>query len=235
MLVVPVGTTPAPRVGAVRDASATPATAHAKPLLRGWAHLVGAAALVACSPVLFARARSGAQVGWVLCYLVGVGSMMVVSACFHRVTWSPRAWRAWRRADFTAIFLAIAGTGLAVGGLTLHGRTRVALGAAVGLGGLAALAVHHLTRRLPRWSNALPYLVAGWAASLFVPQIARGGGTACAALVIAGGVAYSLGAVVYASRRPRLAPRVFGFHELFHACTLLGAGLHFAALAVALR
>ena len=124
---------------------------------------------------------------------------------------------------------------MAIAGLTLHGRTRFALVGAVALGGLLALGVHRAARHLPRWSNALAYLVASWPAALFVPQIARGAGAACALLVIAGGVAYSLGAVVYASRRPRLAPNVFGFHELFHVCTLVGAGLHFAALALALR
>lgn len=219
----------------MRDAPAPPTATHVKPSLRGWPHLVGSVALFACSPILFARTHDAAQVAWVLCYLAGVGSMMVTSAFFHRGTWSERAWRAWRNADFTAIFLAIAGTGVAIAGLTLRGAVRGALVGAVALGGLAALGVHHVTRRLPRWSNALPYLVAGWAAALFVPEIARGAGDACAAFVIAGGVAYSLGAVVYASRRPRLAPRVFGFHELFHVCTLAGASLHFVALGLALR
>ncbi|MFI5036796.1 MAG: hemolysin III family protein, partial [Acidimicrobiales bacterium] len=195
----------------------------------------GTVALVAASPILFTRARTDAQVGWILSYLLGVGSMMATSTLYHRGSWSPEALRAWRRADFTAIFLAIAGSGVAVAGLTLHGAARVALMAAVALGGLAALVVRRFTRHLPGWSTALSYLVAGWAAAFFTPQIARGGGVACALLVIAGGLAYSAGAVVYASRRPRLSPRVFGFHELFHVCTLLGAGLHFAALAVALR
>jgi len=224
-----------PSVVAVSDAPATPATAHRRPLLRGWPHAFGVVLLAACSPVLFARTRSDAQVGWVMCYLVGVGAMMLTSALYHRVTWSPRARRAWRRADLTGIFLAIIGTGLAIAGLTLHGWVRLGLIGAVALSGLAGLAISRLTRRFKGWSSALPYLIVGWTASLFTPQIARGGGAACLVLVIAGGLAYSLGAIAYAQRRPRLAPRVFGYHELFHVATLLGAGLHFAALAVALR
>lgn len=219
----------------MNNAPATPAPAPAKPLLRGWPHQVGVVVLVACSPILFARTHSAAQVGWVLCYLLGVGAMMLTSALYHRVTWSPRARRAWRRADFTGIFLAIAGTGLALAGLTLHGRVRLALFGAVVLAGFVGLAISRLTRNVARWSSAVPYLVVGWAASLFTPQIERGGGATCLVLVIAGGLAYSLGAVAYGTRRPRLAPRVFGYHELFHVCTLVGAGLNFAALAVALR
>jgi len=213
----------------------TPAPTPARPLLRGWPHLVGVVALVACSPILFDRTHNGAQVAWVLCYLLGVGAMMLTSALYHRVTWTPRARRAWRQADLTGIFLAIAGTGLALAGLTLHGRVRLALLGAVALAGLVGVTASHLVRHVAGWSSAVPYLVVGWVASLFTPQIARGGGVTCLVLVIAGGVAYSLGAIAYGTRRPRLVPRVFGYHELFHVGTLLGAGLHFAALAVALR
>src|SRR5271169_947913 len=88
-------------VGAVIDDPAIPAGAHLRPLLRGWPHAVGVVILIACSPILFARTHSDAQVAWVLCYLVGVGAMMVTSALYHRVTWSPRVRRAWRRADLT--------------------------------------------------------------------------------------------------------------------------------------
>jgi hemolysin III len=68
-----------------------------------------------------------------------------------------------------------------------------------------------------------------------LPQIYRGGGAWCFSLVVAGGLAYTLGALAYALKRPRLVPRVFGYHELFHAGTLIGAGLHFWAIGVALH
>jgi hemolysin III len=196
---------------------------------------VGVVALIACSPILFARTHNAAQVGWVLCYLFGVGAMMLTSALYHLVTWSPRARRVWRHADLTGIFLACAGTGLALAGLTLHGRVRLALIGAVALAGLVGVTVSRLARHVAGWSSAVPYLVVGWTAALFTPQIERGGGLTCLVLVIAGGVAYSLGAVAYGTRRPRLIPHLFGYHELFHVGTLVGAGLHFAALAIALR
>ena len=106
----------------VRDASVN--SAQVKPVMRGWLHLVGAVVLLACSPILLVRARTWPQVAWVLCYVVGVGSMMITSALFHRVNWSPSKRRAWKRADHSTIFLAITGSYLAISGLTMHGTIR---------------------------------------------------------------------------------------------------------------
>ena len=208
---------------------------HTKPLLRGWLHLVGAIVLFCSSPILFAQAQTWSQVGWILCYVLGVGSMFVTSAIFHRVHWSPARRRAWRRADHSAIFLAITGTYLAIAGLTMHGTIRWVLMVVIGSGAAVGITIRQLALDTPKWVNTLPYLVVGWAAVAVMPQIYRGGGPLCFWLIVAGGLAYSLGAAFYGSKRPKLWPRVFGYHELFHACTLVGAGLHFWAIYVALR
>ena len=210
-------------------------TEHVKPLMRGWLHVIGAVLLVLCSPILLIRAHTWAEVAWVSCYLLGVEAMMVTSALFHRIQWSPSRRRAWRRADHSTIFLAITGTYLAIAGLTMHGTIRLVLMIIIGSGALIGIAVRQLALDTPKWVNTLPYLVVSWAAITVMPQIYRGGGPLPFALIVAGGVAYSLGAVAYGARRPRLSPRVFGYHELFHAFTLVGAGLHFAAIAVALH
>jgi len=97
------------------------------------------------------------------------------------------------------------------------------------------IAIRQLALDTPKWANTLPYLVVGWAAVAVMPQIYRGGGPLCFALIVGCGVAYSTGAVFYATKHPRLAPQVFGYHELFHAFTVIGAALTFWALAVALR
>jgi hemolysin III len=209
--------------------------AHLKPLMRGWIHLIGAVVLFACSPILLVRAHTWAQVGWVLCYIFGVGAMMVTSALFHRVHWSPSRRRAWRRADHSAIFLAITGSYLAIAGLTMHGDVRLVLFIVIGAGAAVGIAIRQLALDTPKWANTLPYLVVGWAAVAVMPQIYRGGGPLCFALIVGCGVAYSTGAVFYATKHPRLAPRVFGYHELFHAFTVIGAALTFWALAVALH
>lgn len=206
-----------------------------RPRLRGWLHAAGAAALPLASPWLIARAHGGARVLWVLCYLVGVEAMMLTSALFHRGRWTPSQRRAWRRADHTTIFLAIAGSWLAMAGLTMHGTLRVVMLGVIGAGTLVGVAVRQFALDAPKWANTLPYLVVSWAAMAVLPQLYRGGGATFFTLVLAGGLAYTLGAVAYGAKWPRLAPRVFGYHELFHAFTLVGAGLHFAALWVVLR
>lgn len=221
-------------MGETRDSPVTPAPL-VKPLMRGWLHVAGVIALLGCSPILLIRARTWPQVGWILCYIVGVASMMLTSALFHRIHWSDAGRRAWRRADHSTIFLAITGSYLAIAGLTMHGTIRTVLMIVIGSGAAIGITIRQLALDTPKWVNTLPYLVVGWAAVTVMPQIYRGGGTLCFALVVGGGIAYSVGAVFYGAKRPRLSPRVFGYHELVHACTLVGAGLHFWALAVALH
>ena len=206
-----------------------------QPILRGWIHVIGAALLFGCSPILIVRAQTWSQVGWVLCYVLGVGVMMITSALYHRINWTPPARRAWRRADHSTIFLAITGSYLAIAGLTMHGTIRLVLLLVIGAGAAVGITIRQLTMDRPKWVNSMPYLVVGWAAVAVMPQIYRGGGPLCFSLVVAGGLAYTAGAIFFGAKRPRLSPRVFGYHELFHACTLLGAATTFWALAVALR
>ena len=206
-----------------------------KPLLRGWPHLIGVILLLALSPLLFLRARSGAEEGWTLCFVLGVAAMMIVSALFHRVNWQPDARRRWKRADHSTIFAAIAGSYFAIAGLTLRGTTRWVLLLVIGVGAIVGIVIRQFALYAPKWVNTLPYVVVGWAAVAVLPQLQRGGGTSFVWLVLAGGLAYTLGAVAYGAKRPRLSPRVFGYHELFHVCTLLGAGCHFAAIYLVLR
>ena len=213
----------------------TDASAPTRPLLRGWLHVAGAVLLPLFSPILIVRAHNAAQVGWVLCYLVGVEAMLVTSALFHRGRWPPAHRRAFRRADHSAIFLAITGSYLAIAGLTMHGTIRLVLLLVVASGAAIGITVRQLTLDTPKWVNTMPYVIVGWMAVAVLPQIYRGGGPWCFALVCAGGLAYTLGALAYALKRPALSPRVFGYHELFHAATLVGAGLNFWALSVALR
>lgn len=204
------------------------------PLLRGWFHVGGAVVLPACAPLLYDRCHTTAAAGWVTAFLVGVETMLVVSSTLHRGHWAPRTRRRWQRADLVAIFVAIAGTYLALDGLTLHGDIRWVLLGLVALAGAISAVLRYLVRRAHRWATALPYLIVGWVAVGFLPQILRGGGFTVLALIMAGGVAYSVGAYFYATQRPNPWPRVFGYHEVFHVCTLLGAGSHFAAVYLAL-
>jgi hemolysin III len=204
-------------------------------VLRGWLHLVAFFVLFACSPILYSRCRTWSQVGWVSCFFFGVGAMLITSALLHRVNWTPRQRQAWRRADHSTIFLAITGTYFAIAGLTMHGTIRLVTLFIIGASTLIGIAIRQLSMNAPKWANTIPFLVMSWFAALVMPQIYRGGGPLCFSLILGGGVAYSVGAIFYGTKRPKLSPRVFGYHELFHAFTLIGVGLHFAAISVALR
>jgi len=207
----------------------------AKPRFRGWFHVIGLVALLGCSPILWSGAQSGADVGWALAFVLGVGIMMLASALYHRFTWSPRLHRIWKRIDHSTIFAAISGSYVAIAGLTMHGTIRLILLGIVIVGAVGGIILRQVMLYGPKWAVAIPYIVVGWSAIFFLPQIYRGGGLAVLLFVLGGGIAYTVGAIFFGSKRPKLWPRTFGYHELFHACTLLGAGLHFTAIAVALR
>ena len=184
---------------------------------------MAASVLVAATPS--ARGRLAAALyGGSLVILFGV------SALYHRPTWAPRP-RAWmRRLDHSAIFVLIAGSYLPFG-MSLAPPTEhwllgiVGCGAALGI--LQSLAWVHAPKPLV----ALIYLVLGWVAVPFVPALRIVVDARQVTLLVVGGIAYSLGAVVYATRRPDPFPTVFGYHEVFHALTIVAAVCHFTAIA----
>src|ERR1700677_3274334 len=146
-----------------------------KPHLRGWLHAIGLPVFLGSSIALFLRAHSAAQAGWILCFVLGVGSMLFTSASYPRINWSPQARRNWKRADHFAIFLAITGTYLAIIGLTMHGTIRTVVLLIFEVGTVAGILIRQLTLDTQNWVNSLPYIVMGWAAVAVTPQIYRGG------------------------------------------------------------
>jgi hemolysin III len=131
-----------------------------------------------------------------------------------------------RRADHSAIFVGIAGTTTAVAALALSGWVQVTTLVLVWGGAAAGIALRQVWLDAPQWAVALPYVVVGWGPPvLAAPQLAHALGWVGFSLMLAGGCAYSAGALVYARKRPNPWPRVFGFHEVFHTCTLVGAAL----------
>lgn len=182
-------------------------------------------------PLLVAQAPS-VTVGLSLSvYIVSLIALFGVSAAFHRVRWSPAARRRMRRADHTTIFVAIAGTYTAVAVLALSGWAMVLVLLLVWLGGATGVTLRQVWLTAPKWAIALPYVVVGWSALAVMPQLLHALGGVGFTLLVAGGVSYTIGAVVYALRRPDPFPGVFGYHEVFHACTVVGATLHFVVVA----
>lgn len=201
------------------------------PVLRGWFHVVGLAGILGAGPLLVSRGRDPRQQAVLALYVLTIVALFGVSSAFHRVNWSVAARRRVRRADHVTIFLAIAGTYTAIASLALHGWARNVLLAVVWLGAAGGIALRQLWLDAPKWAVAVPYVVVGWSALTVVPQLLDALGATGFALLVLGGVAYTAGALVYARRRPDPVPSVFGFHEIFHLCTIVGATLHFVVVA----
>lgn len=163
-------------------------------------------------------------------YVVGTATMFGVSATYHRVPWKPKAKALMQRFDHSAIFLAIAGGYTPVAVLCLDGWTRWAVLIGVWGGSLIGIAIHWLPNVPTVWHGG-SYMVVSWSAIVTLPALWRGLGHLGFALILGGGVCYTLGAIALATKRPNPWPKVFGFHEIFHAFTVVAAGLQFAAIA----
>jgi hemolysin III len=209
-----------------------PELAATRPLLRGWIHLVAFVVTVIGAPFVIAQAPTAGSAAALAVYMTTIAGLFGVSAAFHRIRWSPAARRRMRRADHATIFIAIAGTNTAVAGLALSGWPQILILALVWGGAAIGIIVRQTWLDAPKWAIAIPYVVVGWCAVVVLPQLSHALGGAGLGLLIAGGAFYTAGALVYALRKPDPVPGVFGYHEVFHACTVVGASLHFVVVMV---
>jgi hemolysin III len=205
-------------------------TLPARPLLRGMLHQAGF--VVACVVgAAFVSAVDGRRLVAAAVFAASAAGMLGASALYHRVMWGARA-RTWmRRLDHAGIYLLIAGTYTPVGLLALHGSLQHVVLAVVWTGAGAAILIKLCWVSSPKWLSAALGLVLGWVGIVAMPEIARTAGPAAVALLAAGGLAYTVGAVVYARRRPDPLPAVFGYHEMFHALTLVALACQYVAIA----
>lgn len=204
-----------------QDPTRTPPPVAVKPHLRGVLHqaafavsLVTGTALVVCAPGGWARLAA-----WI--YAASVSLLFGTSAAYHRGPWSPSSRAVMRRLDHSMIFVLIAGTFTPFALLVLRGPARwTVFGVAWG-GALAGIASHTLLRHSSRWLTTGLYLALGAVALPVLPGLLHVAGLAVVVLIMLGGALYAAGAMVYARERPNPSPRWFGFHEVFHALTVL--------------
>jgi len=204
-----------------------------KPKLRGWIHagtaplaLAAGIVLVVITPPVAGRVSAAVFMATSLL-------LFATSAVYHRGNWSPRVGGVLRRMDHSNIFLIIAGTYTPLAVLMLDPRAARTLLFLVWGGSVAGLLARVLWMNAPRWFYVPVYVSLGWVAVAYMNQFWQAGGPAIVWLVIAGGVAYTAGAVVYGIKRPNPSPRWFGFHEIFHLCTVAGFTCHTVAIFLA--
>ncbi|MEP7046157.1 MAG: hemolysin III family protein [Ilumatobacteraceae bacterium] len=203
-----------------------------KPLLRGWSHVLAFAVVAVLGIIMVSVAGvSASERIWLIVYVAGTLTMFGISSLYHCLRWHDRGRSIMRRLDHSAIFLAIAGAYTPIMAVAIDGwQKSVVLCAAWG-GALVGMSLEWLPVKVPRPLSTAVYVIVGWSAAVAFPELSRNLGGVGFGLVLGGGILYTLGAVVYALKRPNPWPRVFGFHETFHLFTLAGAGCHLAAIA----
>ncbi|CAA9341482.1 MAG: FIG01964566: Predicted membrane protein, hemolysin III homolog [uncultured Frankineae bacterium] len=208
-------------------------TAALKPRLRGVLHEAAFAVSLVTGTALVCLADAGRERAAAVVYAVSVALLFGTSAAYHRGSWSGRSQEVMKRLDHSMIFVLIAGTYTPFALLLLEGTARWVVFGLVWGGAVAGVVLRNVVRRPARWLFVGLYLLLGWVALGVLPQLHERGGSVVVVLLLLGGLFYSLGALVYALRRPDPSPRWFGFHEVFHAFTLAAFVTHYVAVSFA--
>jgi hemolysin III len=198
-------------------------SAHEKPLLRGWSHALAAlGALVLTVALCWVSRADVPRLLSLLVYGLSMLELYTVSAVYHIGRWSAGTRRVLRAVDHANIFVLIAGTYTPLCANLLNGWVRVAMLVAIWVLALTGIGLAVINERLPRWVNASLYVGMGWLALLVLPALYQAMHWGVGLLVL-GGALYTVGAVIYARKRPDPFPRVFGYHEVFHLLVIAGS------------
>lgn len=214
--------------------SSPPSTADFTPSWRGWIHAGTFPVAVVLGTVLIVLAH-GAPAKWASAVFMLTSMLLFgVSALYHRFSGSTRIKVLLKRFDHANILLLIAGTYTPIAVLALPPDKGFLLLSVVWGGALLGIGFRMFWITAPRWLYVPIYLLLGWAAIMYIVDLVTAN-VAMMVLVIVGGALYTLGAIIYATRKPNPWPGTFGFHEIFHTCTVLAFGCHWtAALLIAL-
>src|SRR3954451_3606205 len=203
-----------------------------RPRLRGRLHVFAFyGALVAGAVLVPLAAVLGARAGWsVLVYSLTICGLFGISALYHRRRWSPRGWKIMKRLDHSMIFLFIAGTYTPFSLLAVDRPAGYWVLGIVWAGALAGMLLKLSWPTAPRWVGVPLYLALGWVAVFVLTDILHFAGVASLVLLAVGGLLYTAGGITYAIKRPNPWPGVFGYHEVFHAMTIVAAICHYIAV-----
>jgi hemolysin III len=201
-----------------------------KPRLRGVSHQIAFFAAVPAAIAVTLTTHGGVARAAGAAFALSVAAMFAVSSIFHRGSWSPVAARRLGRLDHAIVYALIAGTYAPIGLLVLHRGWRAPILASVWGCACLAAAVKLLWARPPTWFTPVISIALGWTAVIILPQIVDSIGIVGGLLLVAGGLAYTIGAVVYVRQRPNPAPATFGYHELFHALVIVAVACQYSTI-----
>ena len=205
-----------------------------RPRMRGWVHAALTPVVVAAGVLLVVLAEAGPARAATAVFAGSSLLLFAVSALYNLHPWQGPAGKWLQRFDHANIYLLIAGSYTPFAVLLLSGGALVTMLALAWSGAMVGAVLRVGFPHAPRWVTTGSYVVLGWAAIGFAPQLLGAGNPVALALLAAGGVLYSGGAVVYARRRPDPWPAWFGFHEVFHCFTVVGFAAHCAGVFVLL-
>jgi hemolysin III len=201
-----------------------------RPRFRGVTHKYAFFASLITGAVLLLVAPTRKAGAAAAIYAASVSALFGTSALYHRITWKPPARRWMRRLDHSMIFVLIAGTYTPFALLVLHGTLATVVLAMVWGGALLGIVLKLVWIDAPKWLIATVYLSLGWVGVVTIPQLASRAGAGAVSLLVLGGLLYTVGAVIYALRRPDPSPKIFGYHEIFHLLVIAAAATHYAAV-----
>lgn len=203
-----------------------------RPVWRGVLHSWTFLASIPAGVLLIVFAAGAAERAAAAIYTATLLAVFGTSAAYHRLAQSYRARRIMQRLDHSMIYLLIAGTYVPICIVALPASWGIPLLATVGGLGVLGMVIKLVDLRRLHWLGYALYPIMGWAAVVATPALATHLTTAQLALIVAGGIAYTVGFPVLLTRRPDPWPRTFGYHEVWHGFTVLAAVLHFGAVAL---
>ena len=208
------------------------ATDPPRPIMRGVLHLCVAVAAPFGMVLLLLLADSPRRYVGAAVFATSLLLLYASSANYHLAPWPDRLHRVWKRVDHSMIFVLIAGTYTPFFLVVLSAAWGISMLAVIwALAGAGAL-LKIIWPDAPRWLGVALYLALGWIVVIPAAQVIGSLALMAMLLLLIGGMAYTIGGIIYARRRPDPWPRVFGYHEVFHALVIAGSAIHFAVVAI---
>ncbi len=217
-------------VGALYDARR--GVYYTKPLLRGWLHLLWFELSLVLGTLLLVHTHGDARITAVSVYAASVSALFGISALYHRGNWTDAWRRRLQRLDHAMIFFLIAGTATPAFLLAMRGAVGLTCLIVIWTLTLTAGAIHMTWMTGPERLIGGMFLALGWMAGLAIPEVWIHAGAVSGALMLAGGLLYTAGALSYHRRWPDPVPSIFGYHEVFHVFVCAAATCQYVAIAL---